>query len=172
MTRCTKVWIDHFKKITIFLVINYFGNSVSRSCGATKIHSNSCQIKLVAIWWWIHSLHLWWIQGPLAVKLAKVAIDRGSEVDTSSGMIIEEACYAQVLKSKDRLEGLAAFAEKRKPCYTGEWMGCISWVLSWRCLHSSSESSLVFKIRGMWSWKLSNVSGGSFHNVGMAALAE
>lgn len=59
-------------------------------------------------------------QGPLAVKLAKIAIDRGSEVDTSSGMIIEEACYAQVLKSKDRLEGLAAFAEKRKPCYTGE----------------------------------------------------
>lgn len=54
------------------------------------------------------------------MKLAKVAIDRGSEVDTASGMIIEEACYAQVLKSKDRLEGLAAFAEKRKPGYTGE----------------------------------------------------
>lgn len=59
-------------------------------------------------------------QGPLAVRLAKVAIDRGSEVDTASGMIIEEACYAQVLKSKDRLEGLAAFAEKREPGYMGE----------------------------------------------------
>jgi methylglutaconyl-CoA hydratase len=54
------------------------------------------------------------------VRLAKVAIDRGSEVDTASGMIIEEACYAQVLKSKDRLEGLAAFAEKREPGYMGE----------------------------------------------------
>ncbi|CAK9199567.1 unnamed protein product [Sphagnum troendelagicum] len=58
-------------------------------------------------------------QGPLAVKLAKVAIERGSEVDSASGMVIEEACYAQVLQSKDRLEGLDAFAEKRKPTYHG-----------------------------------------------------
>jgi 1,4-dihydroxy-2-naphthoyl-CoA synthase len=58
-------------------------------------------------------------QGPLAVKLAKVAIERGSEVDSASGMVIEEACYAQVLQSKDRLEGLDAFAEKRNPTYHG-----------------------------------------------------
>ena len=60
------------------------------------------------------------VQGPLAIKLAKVAIGRGNEVDAASGMVIEEACYAQTLKSKDRLEGLAAFAEKRKPIYSGE----------------------------------------------------
>lgn len=59
-------------------------------------------------------------KGPLAIKLAKVAIDRGSEVDTYSGMFIEESCYAELLNSNDRLEGLAAFAEKRKPNYTGE----------------------------------------------------
>ncbi|XP_002976279.2 probable enoyl-CoA hydratase 2, mitochondrial isoform X1 [Selaginella moellendorffii] len=59
-------------------------------------------------------------QGPLAIKMAKVAIDRGSEVDAASGMEIEEACYGQVLKSKDRLEGLAAFAEKRSPVYRGD----------------------------------------------------
>lgn len=58
-------------------------------------------------------------KGPLAIKMAKVAIDRGSEVDTCSGMFIEESCYAEVLNSEDRLEGLAAFAEKRKPTYTG-----------------------------------------------------
>ncbi|XP_057873339.2 probable enoyl-CoA hydratase 2, mitochondrial isoform X2 [Cryptomeria japonica] len=59
-------------------------------------------------------------KGPLAIKMAKVAIDRGSEVDTCSGMFIEETCYAEVLNSKDRLEGLAAFAEKRKPNYSGD----------------------------------------------------
>jgi methylglutaconyl-CoA hydratase len=41
------------------------------------------------------------------MKLAKVPVDRGSEVVTPSGIIIDEACYVQVLKSKDRLEGLA-----------------------------------------------------------------
>lgn len=59
-------------------------------------------------------------QGPIAVKMAKLAIDRGVEVEVSSGMIIEQACYAQTLHTKDRLEGLAAFAEKRKPSYRGE----------------------------------------------------
>lgn len=59
-------------------------------------------------------------KGPLAIKLAKVAIDRGSEVETYSGMFVEESCYAELLNSNDRLEGLAAFAEKRKPNYTGE----------------------------------------------------
>ena len=54
------------------------------------------------------------------MKLAKVAVGRGSEVDTTSGMVIEEACYVQTFKSKDRLEGLAAFAEKRKPIYSGK----------------------------------------------------
>ena len=63
---------------------------------------------------------MWYAQGPLAVKLAKVAVGRGSEVDSASGMVIEEACYVQTFKSKDRLEGLAAFAEKRKPIYSGE----------------------------------------------------
>lgn len=58
--------------------------------------------------------------GPVGVRMAKVAISRGMEVDLSSGLGIEEACYAQVIPTKDRLEGLAAFREKRKPNYTGE----------------------------------------------------
>eukprot|EP00252_Welwitschia_mirabilis_P027060 TRINITY_DN9146_c0_g1_i1.p1 TRINITY_DN9146_c0_g1~~TRINITY_DN9146_c0_g1_i1.p1 ORF type:complete len:335 (+),score=76.55 TRINITY_DN9146_c0_g1_i1:29-1033(+) len=59
-------------------------------------------------------------KGPLAVKMAKLAINQGCEVDMVSGMFIEESCYMELLNSKDRLEGLAAFAEKRKPNYTGE----------------------------------------------------
>ncbi len=58
--------------------------------------------------------------GPIAVRLAKQAVNRGVEVDRDSGMALEQACYAQVIPTKDRLEGLAAFAEKRKPQYRGE----------------------------------------------------
>lgn len=58
--------------------------------------------------------------GPLSVRLAKVAINTGLEVDISTGNIIEEACYAQVVPTKDRVEGLVAFQEKRTPIYTGE----------------------------------------------------
>ena len=58
--------------------------------------------------------------GPIGVKMAKTAIGRGMEVDLHTGLSIEEACYAQVIPTKDRVEGLTAFREKRKPNYTGE----------------------------------------------------
>ncbi|GJP43191.1 hypothetical protein CLOM_g2689 [Closterium sp. NIES-68] len=57
--------------------------------------------------------------GPLAVRLAKEAVNKGHDVAIKDGLAIEERCYHGVLKSKDRLEGLAAFAEKRKPVYYG-----------------------------------------------------
>ncbi|XP_059825896.1 methylglutaconyl-CoA hydratase, mitochondrial [Hypanus sabinus] len=59
-------------------------------------------------------------QGPIAVRLAKLAINRGIEVDLKTGLEIEETCYAQVIPTKDRIEGLNAFKEKRLPVYTGE----------------------------------------------------
>lgn len=59
-------------------------------------------------------------QGPIAVRMAKLAINQGIEVDLSTGLAIEEACYSQVIPTKDRLEGLAAFKEKRRPHYKGE----------------------------------------------------
>ncbi|KAL6634854.1 hypothetical protein ACP70R_027525 [Stipagrostis hirtigluma subsp. patula] len=59
-------------------------------------------------------------KGPLAIRMAKKAINKGAEVDLSSALAIEEECYEQVLHTQDRLEGLAAFAEKRKPVYTGK----------------------------------------------------
>jgi len=59
-------------------------------------------------------------QGPIAVRMVKQAIRFGHEVDLSTGLAIEQACYAQVIPTKDRLEGLKAFKEKRKPEFTGE----------------------------------------------------
>ncbi|KAM8872742.1 methylglutaconyl-CoA hydratase, mitochondrial [Synchiropus picturatus] len=59
-------------------------------------------------------------QGPIAVRMAKLAINQGIEVDLATGLAIEEACYAQVIPTKDRLEGLAAFKEKRRPHFKGE----------------------------------------------------
>nr|XP_036877709.1 enoyl-CoA hydratase domain-containing protein 2, mitochondrial isoform X11 [Manis javanica] len=59
-------------------------------------------------------------QAPIAVRLGKVAIDRGIEVDIASGMTIEGICYAQNIPTRDRLEGMAAFREKRPPRFLGE----------------------------------------------------
>ncbi|XP_037393813.1 enoyl-CoA hydratase domain-containing protein 2, mitochondrial isoform X2 [Pygocentrus nattereri] len=59
-------------------------------------------------------------QAPVAVRMAKAAINRGIEVDIASGMAIEGMCYARVIPTRDRQEGMAAFIEKRTPRYTGE----------------------------------------------------
>jgi methylglutaconyl-CoA hydratase len=58
--------------------------------------------------------------GPVALRMAKQAVNRGLDLDRDSGLALEQACYAQVIPTKDRLEGLAAFREKRKPLYRGE----------------------------------------------------
>ncbi|XP_062369231.1 methylglutaconyl-CoA hydratase, mitochondrial isoform X1 [Cinclus cinclus] len=59
-------------------------------------------------------------QGPVAMRVAKLAINQGMEVDLVTGLAIEEACYAQTIPTKDRMEGLLAFKEKRPPRYKGE----------------------------------------------------
>lgn len=64
--------------------------------------------------------NLFSLQGPIALRMAKKAINEGLEIDLESALELEEECYEQVLNTKDRLEGLAAFAEKRKPIYTGK----------------------------------------------------
>ncbi|KAH9819621.1 ClpP/crotonase-like domain-containing protein [Melampsora americana] len=58
--------------------------------------------------------------GPVAIQAAKLSINRSIEVDLQTGLDFERQCYETVLRSQDRLEGLSAFNEKRKPHFTGE----------------------------------------------------
>ncbi len=57
---------------------------------------------------------------PIALAQAKLAINQGKEVTLSAGLEIESMAYQVLIPTKDRLEGLTAFAEKRKPRYIGE----------------------------------------------------
>ncbi|KAL9270172.1 putative enoyl-CoA hydratase 2, mitochondrial [Drosera capensis] len=59
-------------------------------------------------------------KGPLALRMAKRAINEGSEIRMTSALGLEQQCYNELLHTKDRLEGLATFVEKRQPVYTGE----------------------------------------------------
>ncbi|MGD8833348.1 MAG: enoyl-CoA hydratase-related protein [Desulfobacteraceae bacterium] len=57
--------------------------------------------------------------GPVAVQQAKYAIKRGVETSLAEGLAIESQAYAVCIPTEDRLEGLQAFKEKRKPVYKG-----------------------------------------------------
>jgi len=58
-------------------------------------------------------------QGPLAARLAKVALNASARVDMDSGLLIETLAQALCYSSDDKLEGTSAFLEKRKPKFTG-----------------------------------------------------
>ena len=57
---------------------------------------------------------------PIALAAAMEAVDLGADLDFEAGLDLEARCYERTLRSRDRLEALAAFAEKRKPVYRGE----------------------------------------------------
>jgi enoyl-CoA hydratase len=58
-------------------------------------------------------------QGPLAARLAKVALNASARVDLDSGLLIETLAQAICYDSEDKREGATAFLEKRKPKFTG-----------------------------------------------------
>ena len=58
--------------------------------------------------------------GPVAIEQAKYAINYGLETDMHTGLAIESNAYWVCIPTEDRLEGLAAFKEKRKPVYKGQ----------------------------------------------------
>lgn len=58
-------------------------------------------------------------KGPLAVRLAKLAVKSGFETDQRTGQVIERLAQALLFESEDKLEGTSAFLEKRKPDFKG-----------------------------------------------------
>ncbi|KAI3633964.1 hypothetical protein MIR68_007568 [Amoeboaphelidium protococcarum] len=61
--------------------------------------------------------------GPIALKMAKKSINEGfynGGADLTEALQIEGEAYSGVLRTEDRLEGLRAFKEKRKPLYKGQ----------------------------------------------------
>ena len=54
---------------------------------------------------------------PMAVRAAKVTLSRGQDCDSRTAYALDIAAYNQLVGSEDRLEGIAAFNEKRQPVW-------------------------------------------------------
>jgi len=60
------------------------------------------------------------VNAPLAVYQAKYAINKGIETDLQTGLDLEAKAYEVIIPTKDRIEALEAFREKRRPVFRGE----------------------------------------------------
>ena len=57
---------------------------------------------------------------PVALGLAKYAVQNSVGADLATGRAIENTCFSLAFASEDKTEGMRAFLEKRKPFYTGK----------------------------------------------------
>ena len=57
---------------------------------------------------------------PLAVRLAKEAINRAFETPLSDGIAHERRSFYLLFATEDQKEGMAAFGEKRAPAWKGK----------------------------------------------------
>jgi enoyl-CoA hydratase/carnithine racemase len=58
--------------------------------------------------------------GPIAITQAKYVINRGLEMSLEEALQLESDGYEVTIPTKDRVEALEAFKEKRKPQFKGE----------------------------------------------------
>ncbi len=59
-------------------------------------------------------------KGPVAVSLAKAAINVGANTDINSGLLFEKFAQTIAFSTGDRIEGTTAFLEKRQPDFKGK----------------------------------------------------
>lgn len=57
---------------------------------------------------------------PLAVRMAKIALNESMTTDLAAGLALEKSLQAVLFGTKDKQEGASAFLEKRKPNFVGE----------------------------------------------------
>ncbi|TXC93029.1 enoyl-CoA hydratase [Metabacillus litoralis] len=60
------------------------------------------------------------LNAPLAIQQAKKCMNKGIDVDLKTGLKFERLAYETIIPTKDRLEGLQAFKEKRLPRFIGQ----------------------------------------------------
>lgn len=59
-------------------------------------------------------------KGPVAVRVAKQAVQRGLDLDLANGCVLETSLFAFAFGTADREEGMTAFLEKRTAKFKGE----------------------------------------------------
>jgi 2-(1,2-epoxy-1,2-dihydrophenyl)acetyl-CoA isomerase len=57
---------------------------------------------------------------PIAIRLAKMMMRRGSTIDLETSLEMSAAVEAITLSSEDHVEGMAALREKRRPEFKGK----------------------------------------------------
>jgi enoyl-CoA hydratase len=58
--------------------------------------------------------------GPLALRLAKAALNASQQMPLAAGLAYESTAQAITFESRDKEEGTSAFLAKRKPAFTGD----------------------------------------------------
>lgn len=59
-------------------------------------------------------------KGPVAVRLAKEAVQRGQDLDLDNACVLESDVFALCFATEDQVEGMGAFLEKRKASFQGK----------------------------------------------------
>jgi len=59
-------------------------------------------------------------KAPVALKVAKILIDKGLETDLDTALALEREGFGVVASTEDLQEGVSAFLEKRKPVFKGK----------------------------------------------------
>ena len=60
------------------------------------------------------------MKSPVAVRLAKMAVNKAFEMGLSEGIDFEREVFYLLFASEDKQEGMKAFMEKRKPDFKGK----------------------------------------------------